>query len=70
MWGTDVGFSWTYLDDSGEDVGTSEQFEDREAAEDWMGQCWQDLLERGIEEVVLMDRERDRRVYRMGLREE
>jgi hypothetical protein len=62
--------SWTYVDDAGEEMGNSETFDDRQTAEDWMGQAWQDLLERGVEEVVLVDHERDRTVYRMGLREE
>jgi hypothetical protein len=47
----------------------SEPFQDRQAAEAWMGEAWSDLLARGVEEVVLVDRERDRTVYRMGLRE-
>jgi len=64
-----VTFSWAYLDDGGSEVGRSEAFPDREAAEEWMGQAWQDLLERGIEEVALIDDDRGRRVYRMGLRE-
>ena len=34
-----------------------------------MGQAWQDLLERGVEQVALEDGERGSRVYRMGLRE-
>jgi hypothetical protein len=32
-----------------------------------MGVSWPDLAERGIEHVELVDRSRDRRVYRMGL---
>ena len=65
----DRAFTWTYLDEAGEEVGRSEGFADREAAEDWMGQAWQDLLERGVEQVALEDGERGSRVYRMGLRE-
>ena len=64
-----VSFAWAFLDEDGEEVGRSESFRDREAAEDWMGQSWQDLLERGIEEVALQDEDRGVRVYRMGLRE-
>lgn len=63
-------FGWAYLDDRGEEIGSSERFPERQQAEDWMGRAWQDLAERGVEEVVLIDHERDRPIYRMGLREE
>ena len=62
-------FEWRYLDAQGGDVGTSEQFADRASAEAWMGEAWSDLLGRGVEEVVLVDREGGRTLYRMGLRE-
>ena len=65
-----MSFVWTYLDERGEESGRSDSFEDREAAEEWMGTQWSDLLERGIEEVVLLDLDRDRTLYRMGLRPE
>jgi hypothetical protein len=58
------------LDEAGLDLGSSEEFADREAAESWMGDSWQDLLDRGVDEVALVDRARGRRVYRMGLRAE
>ena len=60
-------YDWTYLDDVGNEVGRSEPFADAEAAESWMGVAWPDLAERGVDQVELMDRIRDRRVYRMGL---
>ena len=60
-------FAWTYLDQSGQEVGRSAHFPDPEAAEDWIGTSWQDLFESGVEEVVLYDHTRGRRVYRMGL---
>lgn len=60
-------YAWTYLDDVGNEVGRSEPFDDPEAAESWMGVAWADLAERGVEQVELVDRIRDRRVYRMGL---
>jgi hypothetical protein len=60
-------YDWTYLDDVGNEVGRSERFADPEAAEHWMGEAWPDLAERGVEQVELVDRSRDRRVYRMGL---
>jgi len=60
-------YDWTYLDGTGAEVGRSDRFSDPEAAEDWISTAWQDLAERGIEHVELVDRVRERRVYRMGL---
>ncbi len=57
--------TWRYLDASGGDAGRSEPFDRREDAEAWMGEAWEQLLERGIESVELLDGER--RLYRMGL---
>jgi len=62
-----VTYSWTYLDQSGQEVGRSPHFPDPESAEDWIGTSWRDLFENGVEEVVLFDQDRGRRVYRMGL---
>lgn len=61
-------FHWGYLDADGQDVGRSEPFADRQAAEAWLGDAWPDLLSRGVERVALF--EGDRELYRMGLREE
>jgi hypothetical protein len=60
-------FAWSYLDASGQEVGRSGGFADADAAEDWIGSSWRDLLENGVEEVVLLDQSRGRNVYRMGL---
>jgi hypothetical protein len=60
-------FGWTYLDDSGQELGRSPRFGDAESAEEWIGTSWRDLLENGIGEVVLIDHERGLQVYRMGL---
>jgi len=60
-------FGWTYLDRAGEEVGRSPRFDDAERAEEWMGSSWQELLERGVEAVVLVDYEHERVLYRMGL---
>jgi hypothetical protein len=65
-----MSFTWAYLDESGGEVGRSEAFSDRDAAEQWMGEIWADLLERGVEQVALEDGDRGTRVYRMGLRED
>ncbi|MGH2675213.1 MAG: hypothetical protein ACRDH1_07365 [Actinomycetota bacterium] len=62
-------FVWGYLDADGAEAGESEPFDEREAAESWLGEAWADLLARGVEEVVLVDRDRGRTLYRMGLRE-
>ena len=62
-------FAWLYLNEDGEELGSSERFADPEAAESWMGETWSDLRERGVQEVVLVDEERGQRLYRMGLSE-
>jgi hypothetical protein len=64
------GFGWNYIDGTGESVGTSQRFDDRESAEDWMGQAWEGLSDVGIEHVVLFDHSREKMVYRMGLQAE
>ena len=58
-------FTWRYLDESEGVVGTSEPFEDQGAAEAWLGQEWERLRQRGVEQVVLFEEEES--VYRMGL---
>ena len=63
-------FAWRYLDETGAELGTSHPFPDQASAEAWMGDAWSGLRERGVEEVELMDEERGRRIYRMGLAEE
>lgn len=60
------GFAWRYLDGAGSEVGRSERFSDREAAEAWLGERWSDLGSRGVEEVVLLTPGGDP-VYRMAL---
>ncbi|MGA9159800.1 MAG: hypothetical protein WB297_02890 [Actinomycetota bacterium] len=60
-------FDWTYLDGSGEEMGRSPRFADADQAEDWIGSSWPDLLEHGVEAVVLYDHGAGRKVYRMGL---
>lgn len=60
-------FAWTYHDGTGEELGSSHAFPDAEAAEEWMGTCWEDLLANGVEEVVLHDHLHGAQMYRMGL---
>jgi hypothetical protein len=62
-------FVWRYVDAAGQNAGESEPFEDRSSAEEWMGDAWSGLLDRGVQEVLLVDRDRGRTLYRMGLRE-
>jgi hypothetical protein len=61
-------FSWRYEDGDGNDLGSSDPFPDRDAAEAWMGEAWEDLLDRRVERVVLVGEDGKPR-YRMGLRE-
>ena len=61
--------AWRYLDGAGRELGISEGFGDRVAAEGWMGESWSDLRERGVEAVELIDTEDGRTVYRMPLSE-
>ncbi len=59
--------AWRYLDGAGRELGISEGFGDRGAAEDWMGESWSDLRGRGVEVVELIDTEDGRTMYRMPL---
>ena len=66
---------WTYFDRSGEEVGRSPRFPDVEQAEDWIGASWPELLENGVEAVVLYDhgtgqgegQRAGKKLYRMAL---
>jgi len=58
---------WTFFDGTGQEIGHSPTFPDAEAAEAWIGTSWRDLLDNGVEEVVLVDHARHQRLYRMGL---
>ena len=60
-------FAWTYLDGSGKEVGRSPRFADTDAAEDWIGSSWPQLLENGVLAVILVDEQGDKQLYRMGL---
>ena len=60
---------WRYFDRSDRLVGESERFEHAEAAEEWMAAVWSELRERGVEEVELVDVDRDQVSYRMALSE-
>jgi hypothetical protein len=60
-------FGWSYLDEAGDELGTSQRFPDAESAEEWMSTSWQDLVDHGVASVALHDHVRGRHVYRMGL---
>jgi hypothetical protein len=50
-----VGYRWRYQDGQGKDVtGPQQDFGDQVAAEDWLGQVWQDLLDNGVVQVTLL----------------
>jgi hypothetical protein len=57
---------WRYLDAVGDDVGSSDEFDDQSSAETWLGDEWRELLDRGVEAVELTDG--DDVIYRMSLR--
>ena len=63
-------FQWKYFDAEGKEMGTSDKFSERAAAEEWMGTAWSDLLSSGVEQVALLDEELARAIYRMGLRDQ
>lgn len=53
-----VDYRWRYTDHQGHDVsGPDTRFGDQAEAEDWLGQQWQDLLEVGVDQVTLLNRE-------------
>jgi hypothetical protein len=59
---------WRREDASGEQVASPDggepdqpRFPSQSDAETWVGETWRDLLDQGVEQVVLMDG--DRRVY-------
>jgi hypothetical protein len=50
-----VAYRWLYQDGEGhETAGPQQRFEDQVAAEDWLGQAWQDLLDNGVLQVTLL----------------
>ncbi len=62
-------FEWRFLDETGAESGRSHSFDDRGAAEAWMGESWAELLAKNVEEVALHEVD-GRRLYRMSLRPE
>lgn len=55
-------WSWRYTDGAGRPVAAEPAagaFASREAAESWLGEKWRELLDAGVQEVVLVEGERD-----------
>ncbi len=61
-------WKWVLHADDGGDLRSTEAFETQEAAEEWMGDRWSELLDEGAGSVSLMDDEN--KIYTMGLRPE
>lgn len=59
---------WEYLDADGQVRGRSELFDSRSDAESWIGEAFGELLEQGVEQVVLFEGAAER--YTMSLRSE
>ncbi|HJE52109.1 MAG TPA: hypothetical protein K8V15_09095 [Tessaracoccus flavescens] len=53
--------SGTFVESELERAGLAHRFDDQTAAEEWIGLFFDDLLERGVEEVSLY--EEDRLIY-------
>jgi hypothetical protein len=63
-----VTWSWRYQDAEGQAVAAApegETFPTKGDAESWLGETWRDLLAAGVEQVVLV--EGDREEYAMPL---
>jgi hypothetical protein len=60
-------FAWRYLSAAGEEVGESPRFDDRVAAEAWLSTAWEELLDRDVDAVDLVDDAAGAAVYRMSL---
>lgn len=54
-------WSWRCLDAGGAEVSPSspQTFPSQADAETWLGETWRDLLEEGVEQVTLLDGERE-----------
>ncbi len=61
-------FVWRYRSVAGDEVGESDRFADRASAEAWLRRSWEDLLDRDVAQVELVDEDGGGPVYRMSLR--
>ena len=54
-----MAWTWQYQDGSGSAAGSSDPFPSQSDAETWIGETWKDLLDSGVESVVLMEEQRE-----------
>jgi hypothetical protein len=59
-------YRWVLHDLIGDDMRTTDGFDSKEQAEEWMGAEWASLLDEGAESVSLV--KDDKMLYKMGLR--
>jgi hypothetical protein len=50
-----MSWTWRLEKADGSNIGTSESFDSRGDAESWVGEEFEDLLEKGIDQVTLFD---------------
>lgn len=52
-----MSWTWTLVSESGADLSEVDvpQFEDQTEAETWIGDCFEELLERGVDAVTLLE---------------
>lgn len=60
-----MSFRWIYRDTPKTTAGGSDAFDSQAGAEEWMGDHWRELLDRGILAASLMDG--DTELYTMSL---
>lgn len=54
-----TGWTWKYERSDGSLVGQSTPFPAQGDAETWLGENWRQLLQEGVDRVVLLDDERE-----------
>lgn len=53
-----MAYRWRYQDGEGHEVaGPQRRFDDQVAAEDWLGQVWQELVDTAVLQVTLLHNE-------------
>jgi hypothetical protein len=50
-----MAWTWTYENEAGDSVGTSEVFDSRGDAESWIGEAFEELLDDGVAQVRLLE---------------
>lgn len=54
-----MSWSWVLENSTGESMGMSESFDSRSDAESWVGESFGELLEQGVDQVRLLDGEKE-----------